>query len=64
MIEVKGQMLRILGRLRAKEMASTIQLMQNDTAQLKIYEHGVPVETTIGALAREAIQMIEAEGEK
>jgi hypothetical protein len=63
-IEVKGQMLRILGRLRAKEMESTIQLMQNDTAQLKIYEHGVPVETTIGALAREAIQMIEAEGEK
>jgi hypothetical protein len=61
---VKGHMLRILGRLKAKEVAGKIRSLQNETAPLTIYENGLPVQTDIGALAREAIQLIEAEGEK
>ena len=61
---VKGHMLRILGRLRAKEVAGKIRPLQNETAQLTIYENGLPVQTDIGTLAREAIQLIETEGEK
>ena len=63
-VAVKGHMLRILGRLKAKEVAGKIRALQKETAQLTIYENGLPVQTDIGALAREAIQLIEAEGEK
>jgi hypothetical protein len=63
-IEVKGHMLRILGRLRAKEVEGKIRMLQNETAQLTIYENGLPVLTDIGALASEAIKLIEAQGEK
>jgi hypothetical protein len=60
---VKGHMLRILGRLKAKEVVGKIRMLQNETAQLIIYENGLPVQTDIGDLAREAIQLIEAQGD-
>jgi len=63
-VEVKGYMLRILGRLGAKEVAGKIRTLQSETDQLTIYENGLPVQTDIGALAREAMQLIQAEGEK
>lgn len=59
-VEVKGHMLRILGRLKAKEVAGRIRMLQEETAPLKIYENGSPVETDIGTLAKEALQQIEA----
>jgi hypothetical protein len=62
--EVKGHMLRILGRLGAKEVAGKIKSLLHETAQLTIYENGLPVQTNIGALAREALKLTEAEGEK
>jgi len=62
-VAVKGHMLRILGRLKAKEVAGKIRMLQNETEQLIIYENGLPVQTDIGALAREAIQLIEAQGD-
>jgi hypothetical protein len=58
--EVRGHMLRILGRLKAKEVAGKIRLLQDDTASLTVYEGGLPVQTDIGTLAREALQLIEA----
>jgi len=56
---VRGHMVRILGRLKAKEVASKIRMLQDDAATLTVYENGVPVKTDIGTLAREAMQMIE-----
>ena len=61
---VKGYMLRLLGRLKAKEVASQIRMMQEDTTPLIIYENGLPVQTDIGTLAKEALQLIDMEGEE
>jgi hypothetical protein len=56
---VKGYMLRILGRLKAKEVAGEIRTLLDETAPVIIYEKGLPVNTDIGTLAREALQLIE-----
>jgi hypothetical protein len=56
---VRGHMVRILGRLKAKEVVSKINMLQDDAAMLTVYENGVPVKTDIGTLAREAMQLIE-----
>jgi hypothetical protein len=61
---VKGYMLMLLGRLQAKEVAGRIRALQDDTTVLIIYENGLPVKTDLGTLAKEAMQLIEAEGEK
>ncbi|MDH3781146.1 MAG: HEAT repeat domain-containing protein [Desulfobulbaceae bacterium] len=61
---VKGYMVRLLGRLQAKEVAGRIRALQDDTTMLIIYENGLPVKTDLGTLAKEAMQLIEAEGEK
>lgn len=61
---VKGYMLMLLGRLQAKEVAGRIRALQDDTTMLIIYENGLPVKTDLGTLAKEAMQLIEAEGEK
>ncbi|MDX1775699.1 MAG: hypothetical protein R3297_03900, partial [Desulfobulbales bacterium] len=63
-VEIKGHMLRILGRLKAKEVAGKIRMLLDDTSQLTIYENGVPLQTDIGSLAKEALQLMEAEGEE
>jgi len=57
---VKGYMLRLLGRLKAVEVAGKIRLLQDDTTPLTIYENGFPIQTDIGTLAKEAMQLIEA----
>ena len=56
---VKGHMLRILGRLKAREVAGKIRMLQEETTPVVIYENGLPVATDIGSLAREALQLIE-----
>jgi hypothetical protein len=61
---VRGYMVRLLGRLQAKEVAGRIRMLQDDSTSLIIYEKGLPVQTDIGTLAIEAMQLIEAEGEK
>jgi hypothetical protein len=57
---VKGHMVRLLGRLQAKEVAGKIRLLQDDRSLLTIYENGQPVQTNIGTLAKEAMHLIEA----
>jgi hypothetical protein len=58
-VTVKGYMLRLLGRLKAKEVASKIRMLQEDPTPLTIYENGLPVQTDLGTLAKEALQLIE-----
>jgi len=62
--EVKGYMVRLLGRLKAREVAGQIRKLQDDATVLTIYENGLPVQTDIATLAKEALQLIETEGEK
>jgi hypothetical protein len=62
--EVKGYMVRLLGRLKAREVAGQIRKLQDDAKVLTIYENGLPVQTDIATLAKEALQLIETEGEK
>ena len=57
---IRGQMVRILGRLKAKEVAGKIRNLLDDKAQVTVYENGLPVQTEVGVLAREAIQLIES----
>jgi hypothetical protein len=58
-VGVKGHMLRLLGRIKAKEVADRIRMLQEDTTQLTIYENGLPFETDIGTLAKEALQLLD-----
>ena len=58
-VEVKGHMLRLLGRLQAKEVEGKIRMLQEEITVLTIYENGLPVQTDIGTLAKEALQLIE-----
>jgi hypothetical protein len=60
---VRGYMVRLLGRLQAKEVAGKIRVLQDDTTSLTIYENGLPVQTDIGTLAKEALKLIQAGGE-
>ena len=55
----KGHILRLLGRLKAKEVAGKIKMLQEDTTAVTIYENGLPVRTDIATLAKEALQLIE-----
>jgi hypothetical protein len=57
--EVRGQMARLLGRIRATE--ASIQLMQlhGDREPLVIWEDGVPVETTVSEQAATAIKILQ-----
>ncbi len=57
---VRGYMLRLLGRLQAREVAGRIRVLLDDATALTIYENGEPLVTSIGALAREALQLIES----
>ena len=58
-IAVKAYMLRILGLLKAKEVAGKIRLLQEDTTPVTIYENGLPVQTDLGTLAKEALKLID-----
>jgi len=50
--------LRLLGRIRAREVLSRIEEMKAEETVIIIYEEGRPVQTTIGHLAREAAALI------
>ena len=56
---VKGYMLRLLGLLKAKEVAGKIRMLQEDTTPMTIYENGLPVQTDLGTLAKEALKLID-----
>jgi hypothetical protein len=55
---VRGHLLRLFGRIRAREIAGAIAKLTGDQAVLVIYEEGEPRSTTVGQLAREALDLI------
>lgn len=57
---VRAYMVRLLGRLRAKEVEGEIRKLQEETTAVTIFENGLPVQTDIGSLAKEAVQLLDA----
>ncbi len=56
--EVRGQMVRLLGRIQAKEAAFQILPLQQDTTTICIFEQGEAVEYTLAGLAAAALENI------
>lgn len=61
--ELRGLMLRLLGRLRATESRSAIEGLQDCQDQLTYYEKGRPVTTTVGRMASAALELIKQKQE-
>ncbi|MCB2180586.1 MAG: PBS lyase [Desulfobulbaceae bacterium] len=55
----RGHAIRLFGRIKTVELKSEIEKQIDDEAGLTVYEHGKPVQTTVGALAREALKLIQ-----
>ncbi|PIE57983.1 MAG: PBS lyase [Desulfobulbus propionicus] len=56
--EVRGQLVRLLGRIQAREAAFQVMPLQQDTTVICIFEQGEPVECTIAELAADALENI------
>ncbi|MCJ7600154.1 MAG: PBS lyase [Desulfobulbaceae bacterium] len=54
----RGHAIRLSGRIKAQELKGEIEKQVEDTAQVTIYENGLPVRTTVGDLAREALSLM------
>lgn len=52
---LRGHAARLFGRINAAEVISEIERLTNDTAELTVYEEGLPHKTTVGDLAKEAL---------
>lgn len=61
---LRGHVVRLYGRIRAKELQSHIEKLVVDPAHLVVYEDGEPHRTDVGSLAREALANIRDQGEK
>ena len=57
--EVRGQMVRLLGRIDAKEAVMQILPLSGDDTQLQIWEKDSMVTTTVGAEAKKALELIQ-----
>ena len=57
----RGHVLRLLGRIRAHEVKKDIEELLADQAAVTIYEEGLPQQTTVSALAKEALALINEE---
>ncbi len=53
--ETRGNAVRLFGRINAMEVRSEIEKLVDDPAEITIYEDGLPCRTTVGALAKEAL---------
>jgi hypothetical protein len=51
----RGHAIRLFGRLNATEVKSEIEQQADDPAEVTVYEKGLPVHTTVGTLAKEAL---------
>ncbi|MCF6290880.1 MAG: HEAT repeat domain-containing protein [Desulfobacterales bacterium] len=58
---LRGQALRLFGRIRAREVLKLIEKLTDDPAPVVIHEDGAARETEVGLLAREAIALIQGE---
>ncbi len=55
----RGYAVQLFGRIKAGEVRSEIAALQGDTAQITIYEQGQPVQTTVGALAKFSLNLLD-----
>ncbi|OKY76218.1 MAG: PBS lyase [Desulfobulbaceae bacterium DB1] len=55
---IRGQAIRLFGRINAVELKSKIEEQVNDSAPLTVYEKGLPEHTTVGRLAHEALALM------
>jgi len=62
--QLRGLMLRLLGRLRATESISAIERLVDDQSPVTYYENGAPVHTTVGVMASDAIRLTNQPKEK
>ena len=61
--EMRGLVVQLLGRIRAKEVSMQLMELSNDTETLIIWEDRKPVEHTVAELVQVALKQI-SEGEK
>lgn len=59
--EVRGQVARLFGRIKATEVAIQLMGMGNDNSPLTIWEEGMCVQTTVSQEASKAIKVIHGE---
>jgi len=59
--EVRGQLARLLGRLNATEASIQLMGLHGDTAELVIWEEGVPVLTSVAEQAQKAVNSIQVQ---
>jgi hypothetical protein len=55
---LRAYTLRLLGRIRAREVLGRIEALTTDDTAIIIFEQGLPVETTVGRVAQEAATLI------
>jgi hypothetical protein len=56
--EIRGLLVRLMGRIRATEAAFQVMGLQNDQNGITVYEQGRPLKTSVARLAAEAMEMI------
>jgi hypothetical protein len=56
--EIRGLVVRLMGRIRAAEAAFQVVGLQNDQSEFTVYEKGRPMRTSVARLAAEAMEMI------
>lgn len=61
--EMRGLVVQLLGRIRAKEVSMQLMGLSNDQETLQIWENGQPIEYTVSDLVQVALQQI-SEGDK
>ncbi len=61
---LRGMAVRVLGRIGATEVAGRIEKLVTDEQELTYYDKGQPVATTVGRLAREALDLMQQKGEQ
>ena len=54
----RGHAVRLFGNIQATEVKGEIEKLIADSAKVTVYEEGLPVHTTVGELAREALKKI------
>lgn len=59
--EVRGQMARLLGRIKATEASVQLMGLHGDSAELVIWQQGRPVQTSVAEQAAQAITIIQDE---
>ncbi len=58
--QIRGLVVRLMGRIQATEVVFQVMGLQNDEHEIRIYENGRPVRTTVAKLADRAVELIQS----